>query len=186
MFSTNTASCHTRFVRHCHAPAIQTRVCWQKNSLHSSVSQYNHASVQPPSISHKTLIMYLLLQQETQSKPTWLGSPPPSPSWSGNCTTVWPWRGPDSERGATWFHTDGSEAVQWKPHFQYCFQYVDFGFCLTFFLCVYIRWLRIWMPFTTLTSVVSFSETGSLQCKDQKRKVMLGSVIYIKFERGSL
>jgi len=53
-----------------------------------------------PAYSHKTLILHLLLQQETQSKPTRLGLPAPSTCQSGNCTTVWPWRGSNSGRGA--------------------------------------------------------------------------------------
>lgn len=83
MFSINIVPfvpCRAHFTLHCRTPTVQPGVCWQKSRLHSSPPQHKHASVPLSSISHKNLILYLQLQQETQSKPTWVHTPPPSPS----------------------------------------------------------------------------------------------------------
>lgn len=77
MFSMKNVPCQAHFRHHCHIQPYKGQFV-DKSRLHSSLSQHKHVSVPPLSNSYKNLILYLLLQQETQSKPTWLCPPPPS------------------------------------------------------------------------------------------------------------
>lgn len=110
-------SLHKHFLHHCHIPAVQTGLCWQKSRLHSLLSQHSRVSLLPPTSSHKTNFT----RSTTAGK--WVKT---NIAWSTHSLSF-------LERKL--HHSVAVEGSRFCTIYSR-FLDLDFGFCLTFLLCV--------------------------------------------------